>query len=681
MDCAICNKFQGKWKIDSRTEASQHRGQGVRSLVVPKVTWGKILISTKSCYGCSILVNGCRGCFKLHGLRESNILHASLHFFYPSHTEDIDDAAAEKRLIFILVDGGRFEVELFATEGDDCPVPDSWDYMPISKRTSPRTDSAMAITIIKGWISGCIVDHCAPDSFCDTPEYPDLPTRVVNVGLDDGIVRLVETKGKKAKYICLSHCWGLEQIITTTKSTFEERKKYIVWEELSKTFRDAITLTRTLGFNYIWIDSLCIIQDDGSDWEIESAKMASVYSNGHLTIAATHSSNGQGGLFTHTKDFRVSGKTPDEEDFCLYFRERIDHHIDAGLESAELTSTEKYYPLLSRAWVYQERMLSTRILHFGRYEMFFECKSDIRCECTSIRFHNGNSETPIPLIKIEYADVLASYDLSQEGQNHASIHYQGASTWRTMVCCYTVLSLTKSKDRLPAIGGLARQMAAARKSRYLAGLWEESLQDDLLWIVPASSRLKRPRPYPLNAPTWSWASVETVVDYWDTIMFSGVGESVANVRNPYEHFSVIEICEVQESAVDEFGSIAYGSLTISGLVAEGELERELESHNGEDRIVHYVSFLDTRFRMDSDYLLDHNNLGHTEPGSPVFCLRMSLLQEGLKDYLISLVLKRSSNCLDTFERIGTLRISGNVNSIDPKGGVFRTTEPRTIVII
>jgi len=104
------------------------------------------------------------------------------------------------------------------------PVPDSWDYMPISKRASPQTDSAMALTIVKGWISGCIVDHCAPNSLRDTLEYPDLPTRVVDVGLDDGIVRLIETKGKGAKYICLSHCWGLEQIITTTKSTFEDRK-------------------------------------------------------------------------------------------------------------------------------------------------------------------------------------------------------------------------------------------------------------------------------------------------------------------------------------------------------------------------------------------------------------------------------------------------------------------------
>jgi hypothetical protein len=206
MDCAICNKFQGRWKIDSRTEARQHRRQGIRSLIVPKFTWEEILISMKSCYGCSILVSGCRGCFKQHDVDESNILHASLRFLYPPQTEDVDDAGTDKRLMFHLADGRRFEVELFATEGDDCPVPANWDYMPTSKRTSPRTDSAMALTIIKGWISRYIVDHCTPDSLCDTPEHPDLPARVVDAGLENGIVKLVETKGKKARYICLSHC-------------------------------------------------------------------------------------------------------------------------------------------------------------------------------------------------------------------------------------------------------------------------------------------------------------------------------------------------------------------------------------------------------------------------------------------------------------------------------------------
>jgi hypothetical protein len=186
--------------------------------------------------------------------------------------------------------------------------------------------------------------------------------------------------------------------------------------------------------------------------------MASVYSNGHLTIAATRSSSGSGGPYTHTSDCEVSSTTTDGQKYHLFFREHIDHQIDTGLKTKEFTATKTHYPLLSRAWVYQERMLSTRVLHFGRYDLFFECEPSIDGECGSIHNHGAGQETPVPLIKIEYADNLSKYDIPRGEQSLTDVQYYSARLWRTMVCCYTVLFLIKSYDRLPAIGGLARQM-------------------------------------------------------------------------------------------------------------------------------------------------------------------------------------------------------------------------------
>jgi hypothetical protein len=151
-----------------------------------------------------------------------------------------------------------------------------------------------------------------------------------------------------------------------------------------------------------------------------------IYSNGFVTIAGTKSASGRGGLFTSTPDYCVSGTTPEGERYCVYFREHIDHQIDSILESAEQTSSTKYYPLLSRAWVYQERMLSTRVLHFGKYELFFECKTNIRCECGAIRYHGGGTETPISLIKVEYAEALVGYLQGYKGQALANVQYHGA---------------------------------------------------------------------------------------------------------------------------------------------------------------------------------------------------------------------------------------------------------------
>jgi hypothetical protein len=409
--------------------------------------------------------------------------------------------------------------------------------------------------------------------------------------------------------------------------------------------------------------------------------MASVYSNGHLTIAATRSSSGSGGLYTQTPDCEVSGTTLAGEKYRLFFRERIDHQIDAGFETSEFTATERYYPLLSRAWVYQERMLSTRVLHFGQYELFFECKSSIDCECGSIHNHGTGQETPLALIKIEYADNLSEYDIPRDEQSLADVLYQSARLWRTMVCCYTALSLTKSYDRLPAIGGLARQLHSKRMSKYLAGLWEDTLHDDLLWNLYTTSKLKKPRPYPRNAPTWSWASVETFVGYGDAILFTDIEGSLAERREPVEHCSTIEGCTIEKSAIDEFGPIEHGTLTITGLVVEGVLGREVESHEDGERIIHYAIVPEARLPVATDYLLDHEGPGQTTPGTPVSCLRMSLLQLGEKESLVSLVLKESRDNPNTFERIGTSSLTVNRGFVDARREVFNTANSQTLVII
>lgn len=678
-----------------------------RHHIVPRFTWEEMQCSATSCYSCNILISGCRGCFSQRGIEESDIVYGILRFYYPTTLDNAVKQEASKDLIFLMKGGRRFEVQLFCTEDDDCPIPDSWDYIPVSRRTSPRTDSDMAIVTIKGWISSCIVTHYTPECFCDSPDNPPLPTRVVDVGLDDDSVKLIEPKGAvRAKYICLSHCWGLAQIITTTKSTLADRKRGIPWRSLSNTFRDAISLTRALGIKYIWIDSLCIIQDDARDWDVESSNMAAIYTNGHLTIAATMSANGAGGLFRDTPDFEVSGTAPPSdtngkgEPYRLFFRERIDHHIDMGIANSDISigsPTAIHYPLLTRAWVYQERMLSTRILHFGRYELFFECRSSIVCECDDIEFHGSSPETPIALFKIEHAEALGDYTSSwvDADQFRDAVHYQGASLWRTMVSCYSALLLTKSKDRLPAISGIAKDLAVRRQSRYLAGLWEESINDDLLWTVHWRSRHQKARPYPRNAPTWSWASTDACVLYYDGVLFTDLEDKQGSFRErqPYKHFSTVETCEVTWAAVDEFGAISSGMLTISGLVVTGLLEREVEvQSDGVEDIVHYVSLPrrddgsnekknQLRLAMRPDYLLDHDGPGQTKPGTEVFCLRMSIIQEGSSDHMISLVLKRAFESPGRLERIGTVILRQNPPPIDPVGELFQDAELRTMTII
>lgn len=193
--------------------------------------------------------------------------------------------------------------------------------------------------------------------------------------------------------------------------------------------------------------------------------MASIYRNAYLTIAATKSSSGDGGLFTGTPDFEVSGKTPGE-DYYLVFREKIKHELS-------VIDTMSNFPLVSRAWVYQERMLSPRVLHFGYYELFFECSSDMHCKCGNIGFLGETEEIPLPIPRHMYSTALQSSAKTPTGSWSNKVwvntaRYFIARIWRSLVMMYTELSLTIPSDRFPALSGVARAFAEKMSTAYLA---------------------------------------------------------------------------------------------------------------------------------------------------------------------------------------------------------------------
>ncbi|KAJ8114448.1 hypothetical protein OPT61_g3678 [Boeremia exigua] len=678
--CRICNRFQGNRPIESRNRSSQPR-RGTRNHRAA-LTWNELEQSASSCYCCNILLRGSRGCFELHGIKEDQVHQINLLFDYPFALDVVESESSLKSLEFLLNSGRNFQVEIFATYDEAYPIPDSWDYFYTSPRVVSRSNSSEALAIIRNWLGECVDEHSS-GSLCETPPSSGLPTRVVDVGDDNQSVKLINSNGEKGGYICLSHCWGLAQIVTTTKATIDARKLGIPWDLLSKTFQDAISMTRMLGFRYIWIDSLCIVQDDASDWERESAQMASVYSNGYLTLAGTRSANGNGGLFSERDDVEVSGMTPLDEAYYVYFRQRIDHHIEMIDDSVI-----EHYPLLTRAWVYQERMLSTRVVHFGHFELFFECRSGIECECGFISCEEGSPEIEKPLVKIEFAQALS--ELKLWGMDIDTAYY-AARVWRTVVASYTVLSLTKSTDRLPALGGLASHMAAVRQASYLAGLWKDSLNDDLLWgaYYEAETTTRKPRPSPRIAPTWSWASTAHYVDYNDTILFSSFEIGTEREQEPHQHFATIEHCTTLPSAVNEFGAIQEGSLKITGLFVTGSIQYgTIERAVGRltpGPLQTYKSYLfclpSGDWPVRPDYLFDTEGSESILPATEVYCLRMSHLRVGSWQKLVSLVLRVSPDRPDCFERIGLLEVKSRTEEVDCIGVLYEAAGLRTITIV
>ena len=384
------------------------------------------------------------------------------------------------------------------------------------------------------WAHKCI-DRCdQKHPMCSPSSKPArLPTRVLDLeaGPSQHGVRLVEKQEEPGRYICLSHCWGdSRNKCQTTKASLEVNKVSISVDQLPPSMQDAIAVTRKFGIRYLWIDSLCIVQDGLEDWSHQAAHMASIYEDAFLIIGATSTKS-------------------DEEAFIQPLRT----HLKLRVKTLEGTLQDLYVqpvgrpkdklfedpPLLRRAWCYQERLLSPRMLHFTTRELWWECRGIIDCEC-------GHKLSP--------NDVHGEETMMREKPTiYRNMAQPG--NWHLIVKEYSDLGLTLEKDKLPALSGLAQKTQQSRDDKYLAGLWSRTLVHDLWWNIDSpESQLQEWR-----APSWSWASVNGRVTWDDTIRFITHGVS----REPRDGVDVIA-CETVPLLEDPLGGVKSGFLTIRG---------------------------------------------------------------------------------------------------------------------
>jgi hypothetical protein len=504
----------------------------------------------------------------------------------------------------------------------------------LTERADQSVERQMANTVKKlGWLERCLQHHS-----CGNGEGNPLPTRIVDVGRSNDDIRLVISGNLQARYVCLSHCWGDHQPLRLTKSTYNQFQKAIPWDELPKTFQEAIAFTRELGIRYLWIDSLAILQDDKSDWLVESARMYAVFHNSYLTLAATAGRNGMSGLYTERvkrHSFEFSGS---RSRFTVSTRAIIEHAKKWSLYSY-------YYPLLTRAWVLQERFLSPRVLHFGPHELFWECQDDVYCEC-------GNSKD---IVLGKHGDRSRVVD-APSLDNVALMHHK----WRDLVEEYSVMDLTKASDKLPAIAGLASDMKLRRvDSQYLWGLWSDSLHEDLLWYFNSSPSDPASVGYwnkNWRAPSWSWASIDGYINWPHS-------EYRYNRRHSFQRtieFEASLLPSVDPTSVDAAVGPGTPTLQLTGATFKGRLIL------GED-LDYYSELFDSRQQMlfrtyEGDvgdlYLDDNEGLleGCETLELDVVCMKMGTFitneDGGRESEELTLVLMLEGTQKDTFRRIG-----------------------------
>lgn len=323
---------------------------------------------------------------------------------------------------------------------------------------------------------------------------PALPTRVIDIGSKDRTCppRLhVATNNESGRYATLSHRWGSKETLRLEVNNVKNFKQEIPWERLPKTFQDAMEATRHLGIRYIWIDSLCIIQNspNGSDWTAESAKMTSVYENSYVNLAAADALNSTEGCFF---DRNTSSIRP--------VRLEIESRYYYAAPSHRFADNVAQAPIYERGWVFQERTLAPRIVHFCTKQLYCECLESIASEsfptglphCIEFKNLLACACSSWRRTRPPESDIYKWIDGSSPSLNK---YFESLLLWNKLVVQYQVLNLTFPHDKLVAISGLAKTHSRFLKTKYLAGMWLEHLPVQLLWYRPWAAI---PEPFTYN---------------------------------------------------------------------------------------------------------------------------------------------------------------------------------------
>lgn len=543
-------------------------------------------------------------------------------------------------------------------------------------------------------ISECISSHQACQSQFDGKF---LPTRLINIqpNSEGGNPRLKLQSSRavpaRSPYVALSYCWGGYVPACMTIDVHgkpDDELRPLPWNDLPQTFQDAVNFTLGLGVNFLWIDSICIIQGDYEDWSSEAPKMHSVYKNSYVTVAALCGRDSTNGLSTHSLRQTlnpIAQLRTGQSTHILYTRPC--HYLDDWIQddAGEHSELHSRYPLLRRAWTYQERLVSSRVIFFTESEMIYQCLCHVTCECGASQDYYSRE------VLLSGLDQRKIWSATQGNLNNCMEDERVATVWRrNVVYEYSQLDVSKSRDRLPAIGAIAEQFQGIRVGEeYLAGLWSKTLLKDLLWNC-VDDRV-RVRQYFVcqktferyeGLPTWTWASVRSQVDY--CLDYQVVHKAkVVQAHCDYTHNKT-------------FGTLEKSHLRLEGRVLVCMLEWVEITTNEEDCLKNRLSFKDENgwtaiddqrgYDLDRDVaiMMDYDQDGlHFLPHQQfVHIMEISVGESGMNKQWHFLLLRLKAGSpgkgLETeayFTRGGVVEIAQRSREFDHGSSLTRESSP------
>ncbi|KAF5593790.1 het-domain protein [Fusarium subglutinans] len=468
------------------------------------------------------------------------------------------------------------------------------------------TELGASVNFINVQMLECSTKHESCKKQLESP----LPTRVVGVGSSDTDIRLVELKDVPAQYVTLSHCWGGKQPLRTVTANIDAMKKSIDVDSQPIVFQQAVQIVRALNIEYIWIDSLCIIQDSKSDWELDSFQNVRLLRKLLLDYLNSHVTKFHRPISRPTRQAVRIPKEPEEEGMIFTrawtwqeaaMSSRTIYFTPSELiwECSEHVAPQRYIPDLETS----ERLGFSKLLSILRFSLNLDMGRDIDSPVRSGSDSIPSSDSPIGIPPTGFDSAMSSNSLAPSRPDSPSSISSEANMmnfvwdmWDDLVTYYSRRHLTFVTDKLPALSGVASRVLKITKSRYLAGMWEDNLGIELCWSRAYREYQDLPTiSAEYVAPSWSWASIPGVVK-------SRV-ERTISIFEP--SFTIIE-ANSNVSGLNPFGRVTAGHLLMRGQIAEAVLTCD----DPQTSVFYKISGPTEKweFSPDSILVLDDNHL-------------------------------------------------------------------------
>ena len=373
-----------------------------------------------------------------------------------------------------------------------------------------RTDSQPLYAMAKEWLRQCREDHDSCNKVTTLSGF--LPTRLIKITAVGGDVRSIklcvtsDLPTRNVSYLALSHRWGGHSTSLLSKN-YGSLLNDMPIKSLPPNFLDAVRITSNMGFSYLWIDSLCIIQDSPVDKAREIPAMSEIYGHAVLTIAALAAENSNGGCFTSRYPLSLVPALLRDGDYDSR------DQVWAGPEESRGPNLDgdKRPPLHTRGWVVQERALAPRTLNFGADMVHWECIEAVADEASPRMIRDAGRLSSRNHVGM---GLKCALEIIRQDAKAGRRYEEWSPFWWRIVREYTASNLTCNSDKWNAIASLAKQAEEAVRegptpNRLFFGLWGRNLAEELMWKIRKPG--KRIDLVEFKAPTWSWLSVDAAV--------------------------------------------------------------------------------------------------------------------------------------------------------------------------